>query len=112
MTTISTMRGGRLTSASLFPTFTCLAYANEHVPVEPLSLFPFADMDAHRAEYDYIAENRLHSMYDVHRDGSGVRYASWKRPLLNLRPDGIFHIYGGTKRLSADLYLTHWLEQK
>ena len=105
---------GRATShiAYLVPTFTYLAYANEHVPVEPLSLFPFADMDAHRAEYDYIAENRLHSMYDVHGDGSGVRYASWKRPLLNLRPDAIFRIYGGTERLSADLYLTHWLEQK
>jgi N,N-dimethylformamidase len=69
-------------------------------------------MNAHRAEYDYIAENHLHSMYDVHGDGSGVRYASWKRPLVNLRPDAIFRIYSGTERLSADLYLTHWLEQK
>ncbi len=33
--------------AVLFPTFTYLAYANEHMPVEPLSLFPFADMNAH-----------------------------------------------------------------
>ena len=98
--------------AYLIPTFTYLAYANEHMPVEPLSLFPFADMDAQRPEYEYIAENHLNSMYDVHSDGSGVRYASWKRPLVNLRPDAIFRIYGGTERLSADLYLTHWLEEK
>ena len=51
-------------------------------------------------------------MYDTHSDGSGVRYASWKRPLVNIRPDAIFRIYAGTERLSADLYLTHWLEQK
>ena len=98
--------------AYLIPTFTYLAYANEHVPVEPLSLFPFADMDAQRNEYEYIAKNHLNSMYDTHSDGSGVRYASWKRPLVNMRPDALFRIYGGTERLSADLYLTHWLEQK
>lgn len=98
--------------AYLIPTFTYLAYANEHMPVEPLSLFPFADMDAQRPEYEYIAENHLNSMYDTHSDGSGVRYASWKRPLVNIRPDAIFRIYAGTERLSADLYLTHWLEQK
>ena len=45
--------------AYLIPTFTYLAYANEHMPVEPLSLFPFADMDAQRPEYEYIAENHL-----------------------------------------------------
>src|SRR4051812_3773636 len=98
--------------AYLIPTFTYLAYANEHMPVAPLSLFPFADMDAQRAEYEYIAENHLNSMYDTHSDGSGVRYASWKRPLVNIRPDAIFRIYGGTERLSPDLYLTPWLEQK
>ena len=58
--------------AYLIPTFTYLAYANEHMPVAPLSLFPFADMDAQRAEYEYIAENHLNSLYDTHNDGSGV----------------------------------------
>ena len=82
------------------------------MPVEPLSLFPFADLNAHRAEYDYIADNELNSLYDTHRDGSGVRYASWKRPLVNLRPKAIFRIYGAPERLGADLYLIHWLERK
>jgi N,N-dimethylformamidase len=98
--------------ALLFPTFTYLAYANEHMPVEPLPLFPFADLNAHQAEYQYIADNHLHSLYDTHDDGSGVCYASWKRPLVNTRPRATFRIYGGTERLSADLYLVHWLEQK
>ncbi len=92
--------------------FTYLAYANEHMPYEPLSLFPFVEPNAHRDEYQYIADNALHSLYDCHRDGSGVRYASWKRPLVNLRPKAIFRIYGAPERLGADLYLTHWMEQK
>lgn len=98
--------------AYLIPTFTYLAYANEHIPVEPRSLFPFADFDAHAAEYQYIADNGLNSLYDTHRDGSGVCYASWKRPLVNHRPQAVFRIYGAPERLGGDLYLTHWLEQK
>jgi len=98
--------------AYLISTFTYLAYANEHMAVEPASLFPFADFDAHAAEYQYIADNNLNSLYDTHRDGSGVRYASWKRPLVNLRPQAVFRIYGAPERLGGDLYLTHWLEQK
>lgn len=100
------------TIAYLSPHFTYLAYANEHMPYEPLSLFPFVEPDAHRDEYQYIADNALHSMYDCHRDGSGVRYASWKRPMVNLRPKAIFRIYGAPERFGADLYLTHWMEQK
>lgn len=98
--------------AFLISTFTYLAYANEHMPVEPLSLFPFADMQAHAEEYAYIAENGLHSLYDTHHDGSGVCYASWKRPLVNMRPDAIFRIYSAPERLGTDLYLTHWLREK
>ena len=98
--------------AFLISTFTYLAYANEHMPVEPLSLFPFADMGAHAEEYAYIAENGLHSLYDTHHDGSGVRYASWKRPLVNMRPDAIFRIYSAPERLGTDLYLTHWLREQ
>lgn len=98
--------------AYLIPTFTYLAYANEHMPVEPLALFPFADMTAHADAYAYIAEHGLNSLYDCHRDGSGVRYASWKRPLVNLRPDATFRIYGAPERLGADLYLSHWMQQK
>jgi N,N-dimethylformamidase len=96
----------------LIPTFTYLAYANEHMPVEPESLFPFLDRDAHATEYRYIAENKLNSTYDTHSDGSGVCYASWKRPLVNTRPKATFRIYSSPERLGADLYLTHWLEQK
>ncbi|MFN8591649.1 MAG: DUF6605 domain-containing protein [Thermomicrobiales bacterium] len=98
--------------AYLIPTFTYLAYANEHLAVEPISLFPFADLDLHKDEYQYIADTMLNSLYDTHRDGSGVRYASWKRPLVNMRPKHYFRIYSSPERLGTDLYLTHWLEEK
>lgn len=96
----------------LIPTFTYLAYSDEHMPVEPESLFPFLDRTAHAAEYAYIDANKLNSLYDTHSDGSGVCYASWKRPIVNTRPKAIFRIYSSPERLGADLYLTHWMEQK
>jgi len=96
--------------AYLISTFTYLAYANEHVPPEPVELYPFLDRDAHLDEYRYIAENKLHSMYDVHADGSGVCYASWKRPMVNTRPKATFRIYSSPERLGTDLYLVDWLE--
>jgi N,N-dimethylformamidase len=98
--------------AFLVPTLTYLAYADEHTEFEPSTLFPFLDRDAHATEYRYIAENGLHSLYDTHHDGSGVCYASWKRPLVNLRPRAIFRIFGSPERFGADLYLVDWLEQK
>ena len=52
--------------AYLIPTFTYLAYADEHLPVDPPSLFPFARHGMHQRELDYIAENQLNSLYDTH----------------------------------------------
>jgi N,N-dimethylformamidase len=98
--------------ALLVPTFTYLAYANEHHPLGALAMYPFLDMNAHQSEYQYIEENHLNSLYDTHSDGSGVCYASWKRPMVNTRPRAIFRIYGGPERLGADLYLVHWLRQQ
>jgi len=107
-------RKGRPASkiAYLISTFTYLAYANEHTPIEPVALYPFLDPDAHAAEYAYIAANKLNSLYDVHTDGSGVCYASWKRPLVNTRPKAYFRIFSSPERLGTDLYLTDWLEEK
>ena len=98
--------------AYLFSTFTYLAYSDEHVPVEPVELFPFVDMSLHIEEYGYIARNQLNSLYDVHSDGSGVCYASWKRPMVNMRPSAYFRIYGSPERLGTDLYLVDWMETK
>ncbi len=77
--------------AFLAPTFSYLAYANMH------SGFP-----------------GLLSLYDYHRDGSGVRYASRFRPLLDLNPKYLkFHGEDGRtygRHFCADLSLLHWMD--
>jgi N,N-dimethylformamidase len=55
------------------------------------------------------------STYDRHRDGSGVAYASRRRPLLNMRPG--FLTFGdgtssGLRDYSADTHLWAWLADK
>lgn len=91
--------------AVLLPTFTYLAYANEAIfaPHVPLTR---SDAD------DWAAEQGLLSQYNWHADGSGVIYASWLRPLLNLRPDYRYWLTGHPHGLSADLYLLDWLERE
>ena len=67
---------------------------------------PFLNMDAHQAEYQYIADNRICiASTTPTATARGVCYASWKRPMVNTRPQAIFRIYGGPERLGADLYL-------
>jgi N,N-dimethylformamidase len=72
--------------ALLVSSATYLAYANHRM------LFEGADFIASRSrlrpEHDYV---RLHpevgpSMYERHRDGSGVMFSSRRRPVLNCRP--------------------------
>jgi len=50
------------------------------------------------------------SCYDSHRDGSGVGYASWRRPMLNMRPTHRYHV--GAWQLPADLKLVSWLREE
>ena len=45
-----------------------------------------------------------HSLYDYHRDGSGVFYSSRLRPVLNLKPKGISWSF------TADTNITAWLD--
>jgi N,N-dimethylformamidase len=77
--------------AFLAPTFSYLAYANMHSGVPGLL-----------------------SLYDYHRDGTGVRYASRFRPLLDLNPQYLkFHGEDGRtygRHLCADLSLLHWMD--
>jgi N,N-dimethylformamidase len=79
--------------AFLAPTFTYLAYANFRTPIPSLL-----------------------SVYDHHSDDSGVCYASFLRPLLDLNPkycsqfttEGLPY----PRHLCADLYLIDWMETK
>ena len=49
------------------------------------------------------------SVYDLHADGHGVQYSSWRRPILNLRPH-YKHEFGAFWQFPADLYIIDWLK--
>ena len=85
----------------VLPHFSYLAYANAH----------YSGDDAAMAPPDrYIHDHGLNSTYDTHADGSGVIYASWRRPLVSLRAG--YEIHGRVPHgLSADLHLVAWLRR-
>lgn len=102
--------------ALLFPTATYMAYANEHITMDP----PIGELICQRAmqftPYQlFLNEHREYgnSLYDVHSDGSGVHYSSRLRPILNMRPKRLFTIGAGSSFLwqfNADTHITDWLE--
>lgn len=54
------------------------------------------------------------STYNFHRDGSGVAYASYLRPMLTWRPDFLTfndEKGSGMRHLAADTHLTGWLDR-
>jgi N,N-dimethylformamidase len=57
------------------------------------------------------------STYNFHTDGSGIAYASWHRPMLNLRIGYVTYPYpdirgSGLRHYPADSHLLAWLEHK
>lgn len=105
----------------LMPTFSYLAYGNEHTAERPeaatLAKMMGADrqIDYPSAPHDkYIVANRLNSLYDTHTDGSGTCYSSWLRPILTMRPKYRSHIAGTTvpHQFNADLHLVDWLVEQ
>lgn len=97
----------------LLPTFSYLAYANEHASWEhPISsardasALPVTDRDR------FMAGQRLLSLYDRHPDGTGCCLSSWRRPVLNMRPGYHLPLIRGPHQFSADLELLHWLESR
>ncbi|HEU5419283.1 MAG TPA: N,N-dimethylformamidase beta subunit family domain-containing protein [Streptosporangiaceae bacterium] len=103
--------GPRPAAAVLLPTFSYLAYANEHAswehPIksseEEAAALPVTRRDR------FMAEQRLLSLYEQHADGSGTCLSSWRRPVLNLRPGYHLPLVRGPHQFSADLELLHWL---
>jgi N,N-dimethylformamidase len=99
--------------AFLLPTFTYLAYANEHLSFEA----PIAQaITAHTPvlseadlEYKKLEEAGL-STYDHHTDGAGCCYSSWRRPILTMRPRYRMAAMNFPWALPADLSLIWWLE--
>jgi N,N-dimethylformamidase len=100
--------------AVLLPTLTYLAYANEHeILSNPQSYVDFTGRDPREARFGwrdrYAIDHGLLSLYDVHRDGSTVAYASTLRPLVNVRPDYSWPLIDGPHGLSLDVRLLGWL---
>jgi len=101
--------------ALVLPTFSYLAYANEQMAYEGTLKGQVADYPR-LPEDAYIVDNGLVSLYDRHSDGSSVCYASWLRPLVNMRPKYTQHWLdngaGSPHQFPADLYLVDWLVQQ
>lgn len=101
--------------ALVMPTFSYLAYANERLAA-PGGMFAGAIPNYPHQEQDkYMLETGLRSLYDTHIDGSGVCYASWRRPLVSIRPTYRYPYMnngeGGPSGLAADLRIIDWLEE-
>ena len=97
--------------AFLAPTNSYYAYANERLEDSLGPDFqPAYTEDQDR--YDYMAANRLLSMYDHHSDGSGVCYSSRLRPNLTMRPSHYMRANGIPHLFSGDLHLVEWLEHE
>ena len=97
----------------LAPTLTYLAYANEATlaVAEKRNAAALFRPKSHAEIDQYVAANDMRSLYDRHTDGTGVYYASWRRP-LTVRPDYYNRFRGYAHGLGADLHLLDWLEEK
>ncbi|UVC08030.1 LamG domain-containing protein [Rhizobium sp. TH2] len=99
--------------ALLLPTFTYLAYGNEHLSYEaPIAQAITAHtpvLNEEDLEYKKLEEFGL-STYDHHSDGAGCCYSSWKRPIITLRPRYRLPAMNFPWSLPADLSLIWWLE--
>ncbi len=109
--------------ALLAPTLTYLAYANEHMCSDAErearegvlhTEFLSAATERERELFEYVLTNRLHSTYDRHADGSGVHFASTRRPMVNMRPHyrKASTYFRTPHHLAADLGIVRWLERK
>ncbi len=100
----------------LMPTLSYIAYGNEHNSwARPIPSTPGLDqiLDAVRDRDRYAAERGLKSIYELHSDGSGVAYASRRRPIVNMRSDyGMPLLRGGPHQFSADAQLLQWLDRQ
>ena len=100
----------------LLPSLTYIAYANQKFNNPGRMKTRGLQPGSSRPEDQFIVEERLHSLYDLHSDGSCVSYSSRLRPILNLRPGYYLPPLsmgaGSPHLLSADLHVVDWLEAK
>ena len=113
---------GTATAETLFlmPSASYMAYANEHSAVEGGGYMQaFSGHLSGLSAQDLLLDGRPdlgYSLYDRHRDGSGVCYSSRLRPVLNFRP-GVTNAWVGPAgtypwQFNADLPLIDWLDHE
>ena len=96
--------------AFLVPTLSYIAYANDHITWRnPAIETPPEILARLQAEDHYAIEQRLNSLYDHHRDGTGVAFSSRMRPIVNMRPRYRLAITGVPHQFSGDLDIVDWL---
>jgi N,N-dimethylformamidase len=108
----------------LMPTFSYLAYGNEHLLGTPQMRQMMIDMGVDPAAVSYpsqpqdkyVVANHLNSLYDHHTDDSGVFYSSRMRPVVNMRPkykmEALDDGHGSPHQFNADLHLVDWLHEQ
>lgn len=100
--------------AVLFSTATYLAYSNDRIAFEAngaeiiTSRTPIIDrMDLVLQDHPEFGR----SCYEIHNDGTGVVFASVRRPIITLQPKYRgWYLADGAWGLPADLCIVHWLE--
>ncbi len=93
----------------LAPTNSYLAYANNRLAITDLEWVaareePLSGIDSFVVNQDALGG----SLYDRHNDGSGICYASARRPMPNIDPTYIDPT-GRPRHFAADLGLLRWL---
>jgi len=99
----------------LAPTFTYLAYACDRLQAVPLHAQAYSKRVMTKDRLDTYHEAHPEfgmSLYDLHSDGSGCCYSSWRRPVTNMRPKYRQWQVAAPRHLGADLYLLDWLEAR
>jgi N,N-dimethylformamidase len=98
----------------LMPTASYLAYANSQTPFDSdllqsitasTPIFQEIDVEVYKNDVEFGL-----STYDLHSDGSGVCYSSYRRPIVNMRPKHRFPGVGCLWQFPADLSIVAWLE--
>ncbi len=98
----------------LFSTNTYLAYANDRLAAldEILDQVMAHELVMPEDEkFLHEHEELGRSCYDVHSDGTPVRYSSRRRPIINVRPGYPSWLTGSYRHFPADLYYLEWINR-
>ena len=109
--------------ALLISTFTYTVYGNHARPEwtrDPAWRSAWIEQSKAWAAYPHNPGDHADlglSTYNMHTDGSGISFATWHRPMLNLRIGYVTYPYpeirgSGLRHFPADTHLIAWLEAK